>query len=100
MFTIEAAIDDYFHTIIRSRPWTKKREEEVLTAFSDWLYEQPDTSFQASDVNVQLVQQYVNDCGLSFIEQQELLTALHNLYTWATYYQRLDINPFTNPAAN
>lgn len=40
MKPIDVAIDDYMHVIARTRPWSLKREDELLEAFSEWLYEQ------------------------------------------------------------
>lgn len=95
MITIDAAIDDYLHTIVRTRPWTKKREEELLEGLSDWLYEQPEPRIRLSEIGPELVQQYAVATALSAADQRELLGALHNLYTWLIHAEAVKENPFT-----
>lgn len=94
MMTIDAAIDDYLHTIVRTRPWTKKREEELLEGLSDWLYEQPEPRIRLSEIGPELVQQYTLVAGLRADDQRELLVALHNLYTWSIHVEAVEDNPF------
>jgi hypothetical protein len=80
---LDAAIDDYLHAIVRTRPWTKQREEEVLASFSDWLYAQPDLSVQLTSVTPLLVRQYSELVGLDDTEQDDLQTAVTRLFVWA-----------------
>jgi hypothetical protein len=79
----DAAIDDYLHAIIRTRPWTKKREEELLTSLSDWLYAQPDLSVQLASVTPPVVRRYCATTGLDDAEQDDLQVTLIRLRVWA-----------------
>ena len=94
MMTIDAAIDDYLHTIVRTRPWTKKREEELLEALSDWLYQQPEPRIRLPEIGPELVQQYARATELSTDDHRALLGALHNLYTWSIHAEAVEENPF------
>lgn len=99
MITIDAAIDDYLHTIVRTRPWTKKREEALLEAFSAWLYAQPTPHVSLDDIDPFLVDEYAAATAMSTAEQSELLAALNNLYLWSVHAQAVTYNPFAAVAA-
>jgi hypothetical protein len=94
VMTIDEAIDEYLHAIVRSRPWIKKREEDLLTPFSEWLFEQPDARLTLDAITPDVAACYVAAAGLAPDERDELFAALHNLYTWAIYAQVIDANPF------
>lgn len=94
MTTIDAAIDDYLHTIVRTRPWTKKREGELLEAFSDWLYAQPVPSVALNEIGPNLVDQYAAAMVLNTADHNELLAALNNVYMWSVHSQLTNYNPF------
>ncbi len=96
---LEAAIDDYLHTIVRTRPWTKVREEELLTPFSDWLYEQPDRAVQLALITPAVVRQYMETTGLGDSEQDDLQTTLGKLLLWAEVRGHIQSNPFATNAA-
>ena len=96
---IEAAIDDYLHTIVRTRPWTKAREEELLTSFSDWLYEQPELAIELASVTPEVVRHYSETRGLGESEQSELQTTLGKLLLWAEVRGHIQNNPFATRAA-
>jgi len=95
MMALDAAIDDYLHTIIRSRPWAKKREEELLGGFSEWLYAQPNANVTLDSLDSSVVTEYATSQRLDAAEQDELLATLNNLYVWAIYAQAVDANPFS-----
>jgi hypothetical protein len=94
MLDLEAAIDDYLHTIVRSQPWIKKQEEAVLLPFNDWVYEQPDLSPMLTEVSPAITARYVEAVELSAADHESLTTALHHLFTWAEYQQVVAANPF------
>lgn len=94
MMTIDAAIDDYLHTIVRTRPWTKKREEELLEGLSDWLYQQPQQRIRLPEIGPELVRQYAAATALDETDHRDLLAALHNLYTWSIHTEAVKENPF------
>jgi hypothetical protein len=94
MIPIDVAIDDYLHTIVRTRPWTKKREEELLEGLSAWLYEQPDPRVALDEIAPALAEQYAAAASLSATERDELLAALDHLYAWSVYADQIDHNPF------
>lgn len=94
MTMIDVAIDDYLHTIVRTRPWTKKREEELLEAFSDWLYAQPVPAVTLQEIGPNLVDHYATTRSLNSAEHNELLGALNNLYMWSVHSGMTNHNPF------
>jgi hypothetical protein len=94
MHDLEAAIDDYLHTIVRSQPWLKKQEEELLMAFNDWLYEQPGMSHELGAISPTTSARYAEAVGLSASEYEALHTALHHLFSWAEYQHAVTTNPF------
>ncbi len=94
MTTIDVAIDDYLHAIVRTRPWTKPREEELLENFSAWLYQQPEARVTLDEIQPDLAQQYAAAACLTGPVQTELLGALRNLYTWSVYAEVVNHNPF------
>jgi hypothetical protein len=96
---IEAAIDDYLHTIVRTRPWTKAREEDLLTSFSDWLYEQPGHSVELASVTPEVVRHYSETRGLGESEQSELQATMGKLLIWAEVRGHIQSNPFGAKAA-
>ncbi len=98
--TIDEAIDEYLHALVRSRPWTKKREEAALTAFGTWLLAQPDVRLTLDAITPAVAERYVAAAGLAAAERDHLLGALHHLYTWAIYARATTRNPFppTDPA--
>lgn len=38
-FAFDEALDEYLHVIVRTRPWTKKAQEDILSCFGIWLEE-------------------------------------------------------------
>jgi site-specific recombinase XerD len=94
VMTIDEAIDEYLHALVRSRPWIKKREEAALTAFSAWLLAQPDTRLTLDAITPTVVDRYAAAVGLSAAQRDQLLGTLHRLYTWAIYAQATTSNPF------
>ncbi len=94
MLRIDVALDDYLHQIVRTRPWTKKREEALLTAFLDWLYAQPHASAYLDTITPVVSARYVREAGLSAREGRDLTAALYNLFAWAEQGNRVQTNPF------
>ncbi len=94
MTTIDVAIDDYLHAIVRTRPWTKPREEELLENFSAWLYQQPEPRLTLDEIQPALAHQYAAAMSLAGPVHTELLDALDNLYTWSVYAKVVNHNPF------
>lgn len=93
MARFDVALDDYLHQIVRTRPWTKKREEELLTAFAEWLAGQPDLQSDLASITPALVQRYIATEGLDAPTCGEFDTALHNFRLWADYYGLVPTNP-------
>ncbi|HEX6293325.1 MAG TPA: hypothetical protein VFZ66_29360 [Herpetosiphonaceae bacterium] len=98
MHELEAAIDDYLHTIVRSQPWIKKQEEDALLAFNDWLYEQPDMSRSLAAISPATTARYAQAVGLSAAEHEALDAALHHVFAWAEHQQVVAANPFPSSA--
>ena len=80
---LDALIDNYLHAIVRTRPWTKKREEELLTSLSDWLYAQPGLSVQLASVTSPVVRRYCAATGLDDAGLDDLQVTLIRLRLWA-----------------
>ncbi len=99
MTTIDVAIDDYLHTIVRTRPWTKKREEELLEGFSAWLQAQPAPPINMNEIGPALADQYAATVPLSKAEHTELLGALNHLFMWSVHTAMAQHNPFATVAA-
>lgn len=95
----DAAIEDYLHLIVRTRPWTKKREEALLTEFEDWLYEQHMRRFHVADLGPELAAQYAAALNLSQAERDELLNVLRIFSLWATQQNLIETNQFAPVAA-
>lgn len=99
MKPIDVAIDDYMHVIARTRPWSMKREGEILESFSAWLYEQPELCVMLDEIELEQVQQYGVAVGLSDQARQELIDVLHNLYLWSNKQDWIATNPFEGVTA-
>lgn len=94
MVDLEAIIDDYLHVIVRTRPWTKKREEVLLLAFCDWFYEQPGSIHVITAVSPTTTEQYAQAVGLESAEHDELNAAFYTLFLWAEQQYAVPTNPF------
>jgi hypothetical protein len=90
----DAAIDDYLHLIVRTRPWTKKREEELLTELEEWLYEQHERRFGVAEITPELAAQYAAAINLSMAERDELLNVLRTFALWAKQQQLIETDQF------
>ncbi len=84
---------------MRTRPWTKAREEELLTSFSDWLYEQSEHTVELALVTPAIVRHYSETIGLGDAEQDDLRTTLGKLLLWADVRGYIESNPFATRAA-
>lgn len=93
MQDLDVAIDDYLHTIVRSQPWIKKQEEEILLAFSEWLYDQQ-LSRELDDVGPELTARYAAAASLSPADHEALNRALQHVFAWAEYQHEVTANPF------
>lgn len=83
MPTPEEAIDDYLHVIVRTRPWTRKREAEALTAFAAWLRGRASNEpASLAGLTPTLARHSATERSLDAGETEQLLTALHNLLAW------------------
>lgn len=99
MKSIDVAVDDYMHVIVRTRPWTKKAEETLLEGFSAWLFEQPQRHVMLDAITVDDLQRYASVAGLSEAERDDLATALYHLFLWCNKQGWIDSNPFEAVAA-
>ncbi len=77
------ALDDYFHLIVRTRPWTKKEDEALLAAFGDWL--EARSVEHLAEITPALIRAYVQDVRLDSGEEQAFYVALRRLYTWSEW---------------
>jgi len=92
--TIDAVIDDYLHKIVRNRPWTKAREEELLARYADWLYEQPEHGVLLVDAGPQAAERYADAAGLADDERDELMGSLRRVFTHGVRSGWIRQNPF------
>lgn len=91
--TLDAAIDDYLHLIVRTRPWTKAREEELLDAFCDWAYARGPAPTLAA-VTPSLAARHAADAGYPPAAAAELVAALGKLSAWAVSRGLMARSPF------
>lgn len=94
MWEVDTAIDDYVHQIVRTRPWTKKREEELLEDFCDWLFSQPGVDPHLNALTPAMSARYADAVDLHEADRDELATTLFNLMAWAEHKQLVTANPF------
>lgn len=80
---------------MRTRPWTKRREEELLVPFGDWLYEQSHLSANLDRLTPSITRQYAAAVGLSDDDQEDLDTTLCKLLLWAEIRGFVKTNPFS-----
>ena len=92
--TIDAVIDDYLHKIVRSRAWTKAREEQLLAPYADWLYEQPDHGVLLADAGPRAAERYANAAGLSGDEREALWDSLRRVFAHGVRNGWIEYNPF------
>lgn len=92
--TLDAAIDDYLHLIVRTRPWTKAREEELLDAFCDWAYARPGPAPTLAAASPALAARHAADAGYTPGTAAELAAALGRLAAWAVARGLMAENPF------
>jgi site-specific recombinase XerD len=92
--TIDVAIDEYLHTIVRTRPWTKKREEELLEGFSQWQAEQAQSRMTLDAITVNDVQRYATAVDLRDTDRDDLVAALHHVFLWSIRQGWIDASPF------
>lgn len=97
--TIDAVIDDYLHKIVRNRPWTKAREEELLNAYAEWLYEQPEHGVMLADVGPTSVEHYAAVAGLSGADREALWDSLRHVFAHGVRSGWIDGNPFEHAIA-
>ena len=96
---IIVAIDDYLRLIVRTRPWTKAHEEELLEPFGTWLYEQPDAMPELDAVTPALVLRYSQSVRLSTSQRDDLDRTLYKFFLWAESRGHVRGNPFMTLAA-
>ena len=83
MLEYDLAIDEYLHAIVRTRPWTVRRDTELLEALSDWLYAQPDLmSVELGAVTPETIRRYATGNGLTEEECEEVDEAVERLQAW------------------
>jgi hypothetical protein len=92
--TVDAAVADYLHAVVRVRPWTRKREEEMLDAFCDWMYASPGVGPALAAVTPELAARYAAGAGLDAAEAEELRAVLRSLSLWACAQGVRETNPF------
>lgn len=90
MPNFDAALDDYLHLIVRTRPWTKKREEQWLRIFGQWLEQRWGTDAALTWESLSLVASCAADRGLQVREREEMESAVGNLCLWATRAEMLE----------
>lgn len=100
MWTLDTAIDDYLHQIVRTRPWTKKREEELLDGFCDWLFMQKGLDTRLRALTPGVYARYADAEDLCAADRDDLARTLSNLMAWAAHKELVAANPFESVAAS
>ncbi len=90
MPNFDDALDDYLHLIVRTRPWTKKREEQWLRTFGEWLEQRWGTNATLTWESLSLVAPCAAEQGLQAGEREEMEVAVGNLCLWATRAEMME----------
>jgi hypothetical protein len=83
MGPLEGWIDEYLRVIVRTRPWTKRREEEALGTFSKWM--QSHARERDADLAVRgvaLAERCADDLSLDREGRERLRSAVRGLTMW------------------
>ncbi|MDQ3389338.1 MAG: hypothetical protein M3483_07540 [Gemmatimonadota bacterium] len=91
MDALDVLIDDYLRVIVRTRPWTRRREEEALTTLLSWVNAQPG-SVKTLLVTEDVVAQCADDLDLGHEARENLQLAARNLMAWARGEGKLERN--------
>jgi hypothetical protein len=78
-----AALDEYLHVIVRTRHWSKRAEEEALTAFGGWLEAETGEAPGLSAALEARVDGYAAAAGLGDEARAALEEALARFLGWA-----------------
>ncbi len=97
MQMLEEAIDDYFHSMVRTHPWDKKRFEAALAQLQDWL----DAEFGKPAPLAALTARNIDrfQLTLSGTERAVAEEAIADLCTWLTNWGWLETNPLAHTVA-
>ena len=85
MLAFEAALDDYLHQIVRTRPWTVTQEEAVLNEFAAWLLGQPDLGGDLVQITPDVIKRYRAATTLDEPQFATFEAAVGRLTAWAEY---------------
>ncbi len=91
MNTLEEAIDDYFHSIVRTHPWDKKRFEEALEPMQAWFDDEFSEPAPLAALTGAHIARYM--AMLEGDDQSEAECAVTDLCTWLATWGWLDANP-------
>lgn len=94
--SVEALVDEYLRVIVRTRPWTRRREEASLGLLVGWA--DPLAGVSAADgeaIDHALLDRCETELGLDPTAREGLRVAVGNLNRWA----RARCRPHLDPAS-
>lgn len=81
---LQAFVDDYLRVVVRTRPWTRRQEGEMLAAFVEWVAADPDRlSLDAPACGAALAARCAEELGLSPDLGERLTVAVRSFAAWA-----------------
>ena len=86
--TLEAVIDDYFHMLVRSHPWDKKRFEAVLEPLNEWFEARHGAPAPLAVFTSSELEEYF--ATLSFSERDGVYEAVRDFCVWAATWGWLE----------
>ena len=93
--TLEAALDNYLHVMVRVRPWAKKASEEMLRPLNNWLDEQAGV-LPVTALTPEVVGAYCSDVRLTVGARTDLRAALHDFARWLVISKVVAAHPLLN----
>lgn len=90
--TLEGAIDDYLHTMVRVRPWAKRSAEETFERLLTWLLEQQ-PMLLVVDLTWQVIEAYAQATDLKPDELADLRGTVTDFARWLVFNNMLVDHP-------
>lgn len=98
---LHALADDYLRLIARTRPWTRRAEEEALSAFTEWAAGDPERLRPASREDpAALAARCAEGLRLAPELRARMATALRGFAAWAEAEEGLAGTPSPAGAAD
>ncbi|MEW5925989.1 MAG: hypothetical protein AB1941_00745 [Gemmatimonadota bacterium] len=81
---LHARVDDYLRVIVRTRPWTRRAEEEALAALAEWAAGDPARlELRAPGAPDAVAARCAAELRLAPEQQERMTAALRSFAAWA-----------------